>query len=462
MNKMNKLHMQTVKQKTVKHNRVSLKGGTYLGSGSYGCVVSPPLPCKQSHLSKKSFQYKKTKNNKNNKTKYVSKILKYSDKDSKHELTISSKIKKIDPRQTYFITYESVCQLKKVPKNRNNTVKVKYLNHNLKKYDVINNNGSIKSSGYINNHNNNDNSNKKCFIDTRLNPMNIIMPYGGFDLFDLKANMHKLFKEYKLSHQQKHIEFINTYTMIVNNFKYCFKHLAMGLYKLHKARIVNCDIKQENIMALYNTKTKKVDIKYIDFGFSEHLTPDYCKNYSNIKTFGTEQLLSTEIFITEILYENIYNSSRPININKITYEIKKSINENVKKILKDLKEYEYVDYLYNTYKDTLYKDTTIKNKQHIHKSIIETLYNEIINHFNNKTILDAYFGTNKVGILNGYLQKADVYALGITMYEFLTIGYQIIDVKKNMKLHHLLKKMIHPDPNKRYNILDCLKHSYFK
>jgi len=444
------MNIPIFKKKTLKktlHKKKSLKGGKYLGSGAYGCVISPPLPCKQSHLSKTSFQDKKNKN------KYVSKIIKYSDKDSKHELTISSKIKKIDPRQSYFITYESVCQLKTVPKNRDNTVKIEYLNHNLKKYDVINNNGSVKSSGYTNN----SNSKNKCLIDTRLNPMNIIMPYGGFNLYDLKANMNKLFKEYKLSHQQKHIEFINTYTMIVNNFKYCFKHLATGLYKLHKARIVNCDIKQENIMALYNTNTQKIDIKYIDFGFSEHLTPDYCKHYSNIKTFGTEQLLSPEIFITEILYKYMYKTSQPINIKQIINEIKNSINENVKEILKDLKEYDYVDYLYNTY-----KDTTTKNKQHTHKSIIETLYIEIINHFNNKTILDSYFGLNKVGILNGYLQKADVYALGITMYEFLTIGYKVIDVKQNMKLHHLLKKMIHPDPNKRYNILDCLKHSYFK
>ena len=54
-----------------------------------------------------------------------------------------------------------------------------------------------------------------------------------------------------------------------------------------------------------------------------------------------------------------------------------------------------------------------------------------------------------------------MYALGCTVYEFLTIEYKIIDVKKNIKLHHLLKKMIHPNPNKRFNILECLKHPYF-
>jgi serine/threonine protein kinase len=440
----------TLKKNKLKKNKLSLKGGTYLGSGAYGCVITPPLPCKSSHLSKNSFINKKDKN------RYVSKIIKYSDEDSKHELTISSKIKKIDPRQNYFITYESVCQIKKVPNNRKNTKHIEYKDNSLTKYNIINNDRLIKKTGYDND---NRESKTKCLIDTRLNPINIIMPYGGYDLFDLKVNIYTMSKEYKLSHTQKSSEFITTYNMITRNFKACFKHLAIGLYKLHKAKIVNCDIKQENIMALYNTKTKKVDVKYIDFGFSEHLTPDYCKHYSNIKPFGTTVLLPPEILITEILFKTMYKSRQPINIKQMTHNIKHSIHENVKEMLTSLKENEYVNYLYNTYDDA----TTTPNTKNIKQlPIIETLYNEIINHFNNKTILDAYFGINKVGLLNGYLQKADVYALGCTIYEFLTIDYKIIDVKHNIKLHHLLKKMIHPDPKKRFNILECLKHPYFK
>ena len=450
------LKKNTLKKNTLKKTKLSLKGGTYLGSGAYGCVITPPLPCKTSHLTKNSFIDKKDKN------KYVSKIIKYSDEDSKHELIISSKIKKIDPRQKHFITYESVCQIKKVPNNRKNTNHIEYKDKSLTKYVVINNDGNIKKTGYNNNHNKPKN---KCLIDTRLNPINIIMPYGGYDLFDLKSNIYNISKKYKLSRSQKSISFIQTYNMLTRNFKACFKYLAIGLYKLHKARIVNCDIKQENIMALYNTKTKKVDVKYIDFGFSEHLTQDYCKHYSNIKPFGTTILLPPDILIIEILYKTMYKSTHPINIKHITNDIKNKINTNVKEMLTSLKENEYINdlYTYNKYKDTTLRDT----HTHTHTQtqtpmpIVETLYNEIINHFNNKTILDAYFGTNKVGILNGYLQKADVYALGCTVYEFLTIEYKIIDVKKNIKLHHLLKKMIHPNPNKRFNILECLKHPYF-
>ena len=83
------------------------------------------------------------------------------------------------------------------------------------------------------------------------------------------------------------------------------------------------------------------------------------------------------------------------------------------------------------------------------------------NDFRNHTILPKYFGsqTNK---FNGYLQKADIYALGISMYEFLEVFSNFIDVKKDIKLHNLLKNMINLNPDKRYSIIDCLKHPYFK
>ena len=282
--------------------------------------------------------------------------------------------------------------------------------------------------------------------------MNIIMPFGGYDLFNLKSNIDKIYKQYKAKKNYQNIHFINTYKGLSTNFKMYFKHLVVGLYKLHKSRIVNCDIKNENIMANYNNKTKKIDIRFIDFGFSEHLTPEYCNHYSNLKLFGTELLLSPEIFITVNIYKELYKKNG--NIKTIVHKIKNNIDENVKDILKFLNQTEYVKMLYYPYED---KTTHIKQLP-----IIEKLYNEIINYFNNKTILNVYFGTNKIDSLNGYLQKADVYALGCSMYEFLITGFKIIDVNTNLKLHNLLKNMIHPDPNKRYNILECLKHPYFQ
>ena len=494
-----KTKTKTKKCKHYNYNNKSLKGGKYLGSGTYGCVITPPLPCKSSRLAKKTFKYKintkikhsntrntrNTRNNSNNR-KYVSKIIKHSDNETYHEINISKQIKKIDPLQKYFITYESVCKINKVPSNRANTERIEYRDHSLKKYDVIDELGNIKTSGYNHsNDNDNDNDNhnhnhntrnyrksiynsynshnhktNKCLIDTRLDPINIILPYGGYDLIDLKNNISDMIKEYKNTKSLQSDLFIKTYTSVFNNFKMYFKNLVIGLYKLHKARIVNCDIKQENIMANYNTKTNKVDMRFIDFGFSEQLTDSYCKKYNNIKLFGTTVLLSPDIFITDIL--NRYMKTG--NVKKIKDKIVDAIDENVKEMYHDLKEYDYKKMLYKSYYTYDKNNTPIKNIP-----VIEEVYNDILYHFEHKTILDAYFGSNtktktkyETTILDGYLQKADIYALGCSMYEFLTVDSTIIDVKKNIKLHHLLKKMIHPDPKKRYNSLECLKHPYFK
>jgi serine/threonine protein kinase len=271
--------------------------------------------------------------------------------------------------------------------------------------------------------------------------------------------MHKfddMTKDYKKTKSLQSKLFIKTYNLVFNNFKVYFKHLVIGMYKLHKARIVNCDIKKENILVNYDTKTNKVTMRFIDFGYSEHLTDEYCKKYSNIKTFGTTKYLSPEIFIADILNRYIKSGS----IKTITAKIVDRIDTYIKAMYDDLKEYEYKKMLFKYYESA---DTKAAHIKHI--PVIEEVYNDILHHFENKTILDAYFGTHtktKTNILDGYLQKADIYALGCCIYDFLSIDSTMINVKKNMKLHHLLKKMIHPDPKKRYNILECLKHPYFK
>ena len=92
-------------------------------------------------------------------------------------------------------------------------------------------------------------------------------------------------------------------------------------------------------------------------------------------------------------------------------------------------------------------------------SIIDTLYDKIKSLYEKDKILFAYFGsdTNKY---NGFLQKADVYALGLSIYETL-YRYSEINVKSNEKLYDLLLHMIDMNPDKRYNIVQCLGHPYF-
>ena len=58
------------------------------------------------------------------------------------------------------------------------------------------------------------------------------------------------------------------------------------------------------------------------------------------------------------------------------------------------------------------------------------------------------------------MQKADVYALGLSIYETL-YKYSEINVKTNEKLYDLLLHMIDLNYEKRYNIVQCLGHPYF-
>jgi serine/threonine protein kinase len=106
----------------------------------------------------------------------------------------------------------------------------------------------------------------------------------------------------------------------------------------------------------------------------------------------------------------------------------------------------------------------IGEKQIIAKlnSTIDALYKKIKYLYDKDRLLLAYFGTDK-NKFNGYLQKADVYSLGISIYETLYI-HSNINIKKNndyKDLYDLLSHMIDMDSDKRYNIVQCLSHPYF-
>ena len=174
------------------------------------------------------------------------------------------------------------------------------------------------------------------------------------------------------------------------------------------------------------------------------------------------------------------DKSREYKLNKIH----KYINENIKLTLDEFHETDILKQLETTV-DNLYKQ-------------IEYLYEK-------NRILEAYYGseTNKY---NGFLQKADVYSLGISIYGALH-KYSSIDFKKNRSklyvtnvanhmiddssaessvessaessaessvessvsnnsieldnLYDLLLHMIDIDPYKRYNIVQYLGHKYF-
>ena len=424
----------------------TLKGGRYIGEGSYGCVIAPSIPCevKKSKLKSKLKNKDKTKKSKFNLQNIekiqnvhiikntVSKIIINPNEDTTKELYISKQLKHIDPDQKYFITYEDTCVLKKIPNDRSNSIRVKYTNNDIDDYIELENKKT---------------DTEHCKIDLSLKPRNIVMQFGGYDLNELvNIDISKVFKKMQLKKiNEIELHMITTYKSIFEQFKMCFKNLLTGLYKIHQLHIVNKDIKLENILANYNNKTGKVQMRFIDFGFSIKITPEYASHYSNFDDFaGTPEYMPPELYIVDVLYD-YYNKK---NDSYILKKIRAKINETTKEMLIELKQDKYINEL---------------------NEIIHSLIKQIKNEFDTKKVLSKYYGTNDNKI-NGYLQKSDIYALGITMYKLLNISnhdnhhnkyFKTINVNNELKLNNLLKNMINPDPNKRYNILECLRHPYF-
>jgi serine/threonine protein kinase len=203
---------------------------------------------------------------------------------------------------------------------------------------------------------------------------------------------------------------------------------------MHFNRVVNRDIKLRNIMMSFSKETKEVQIRYIDFGLSDLLTTDHCNDARNITRKGTPNYIAPELYVSSIL--NKYrNRSRTYQLQKITREL-----------------------------DTNFKHTIMRiNERELlgnYGENVLALYDKIHSLYETNKIFPAYFGSDK-NKFNGYLQKADVYALGIAIFIMLYI-YSDVDIRANTELYDLLIHMIAMDPDKRYNAVQCLSHPYLQ
>ena len=375
----------------------SQTGGKFVDKGGWGCVVSPAIPCNT-----------KTKKDKNI-SKMVSKIVKDADETVLNEIKISNILKKIDSKNKYYITYNKYCYLHKIPEDRKDIIGVHYTDDKLSKFTIITEQG--------------DKDKKVCDIELALKPMNIIMNYAGY-------NLSKVIKTKLTEKNAKGV----MHRLFLDNFKNYFKHLLLGIIKMHNNRIINHDIKPKNIMLNWDKTTNLMDVKYIDFGLSDLLTSEFCSNYENMNSKGTPYYLSPEIIIT--YYINKYNT---MNDKYILYKIFYDINKYVLKSFNDINE---IDLLGNL------------------RVNIFILFNKIKKLYDNKKILNIYFGNEK-NKFNGYLQKNDIYALGLSLFEVLTAHDDSGEFKKDKSLYNLLSRMIAFDPEKRFNGIQCLAHPYF-
>ena len=399
-----------------RRNTRILKGGKYLGQGSYGCVITPEIECSYSPEISKSKTRKRNNSIKSHKDNKVSKLILLPDDNMMNELDISKLLKKIDPTQKYFITFTDYCKVKTIPKDRNNIVSVKYLNNNGESFRELEKKKLAK---------------KFCPVDISKKPINLIMPFAGYNVFDIASFAYYKNKgEISRKDNNEWDDKVRTITLLKENFKYCFKNLVLGVFKMHQQRIVARDIKTDN-MTVKIDDNGKIQLRHIDFGLSEHLTPDYVKSKRNIVYAGTREYMPPEIFITYNYYDYINNDDSTI----------------FKKIMKDINKSVVV----------VCKDNNIDTGNL--KDVVANYFEIVKSAFADGTILDKYFGINQH--LNGYLQKGDVYGLGMSIYEFIKIT-KIINLNENRLLNNLLLKMIEFDCNKRFNILQCLQHPYFK
>ena len=206
----------------------TLKGGRFIASGSFGCVVSPALPCKKTKKALNNINNKYNLNHKTNKLhqtpQSVSKIIISPDKEADDELSISNKLRKIDPKTKYFITIEDACYIKDLPDNRSDAIKVHYND-----YNEYNDTGTYTGTDtdYIILDKTKPRDKEYCKVDIRLKPINFILPYGGYDLFDI------------LRSKSKEPNLAITRKLLIKQFKYCFKNLLYGIFKMQEHRIVN-------------------------------------------------------------------------------------------------------------------------------------------------------------------------------------------------------------------------------
>jgi len=398
-----------------------LKGGRYLGQGSFGCVISPALKCNQKSR-KYSYSQKKYSIPRDD----VSKIISRTDDDTKeivdNEIAIANKLKHIDPNQKYFLYIKENCKISDVPKERSNVASVRFLDEDSSEILMLD---KKKLDKY------------HCEVDLNLKPRNLVLSNGGKELGDVLHINAKMHSSSRTKYKSGYTDEIEMTKLLYKNFKHHAQSLLQGLYKLHQNNIVQRDIKIENLMIDWTSQSQSdVIVRFIDFGFSELLTPQYVSSKYNIHARGTPELIPLDITIASFI-KNYYRYDKDYILSKVSRELEKGVKKT------------FIE---------LHLDTSIIKPKTI--ELIERIYQS----FTDGTILKKYFG-NSNDKFNGYVQKSDVYALCITFYEILhkycREHLSCSDLKKNSKLTHLIKNMIELDPEKRYNVLQCLQHPYF-
>jgi serine/threonine protein kinase len=428
-------------------------GGTKLGQGSYGCVISPPIKC----LTKKLLRKNKIEQNKS----YISKII-----DTKYnevafsELNIGNKLSMIDKDHNFLVPFINACYF--TPQKHHDIVYLKNHGRHISsspddsnisdsmRYDDNSDIGSIHSKIIKDNKG-------KCILDSDIDYISLFGINAGDNmsiLFNLNANDPKLL-------------------FIQNNYWYVFSYMIKGLSLLHVKNIIHKDIKPSNMVISFNYINKSEKdlpliegkFRYIDFGLSVHLNRRkyLMSDVDELFLNGTHFYTPIEIFTLRILNKLIKHGRNVHDSDFLNYMYLKT-----EKIFQKNKDY----YHYEGIRNNMFKS---KNDSDGKKNyyLTPSKYENII-----KRILELYKNGQLESYIPSLLKGWDIYSLGITFSKIIikcnihnqelnNIVFKMIDLnfEKRINVSQLLKIKkyiydINPNPIKDYSSISSIKLNY--
>lgn len=420
-----------------KYTKKVLTGGTKLGSGSFGCVVTPPIACSSATKVNKSM---------------ISKIAHIPDYDKESyqiELDIYKYLKRVDPKQRHIIGIVDECQLNTtaaLARQPKDFLDTKWVDN---KGDEVHFLGSNAALSYK--LSDDDIHKNYCTIDRSRAPRNMIQINGGVKtqaiLREPNGQLFKLFKKY-------------VYNVMHD--------LLLGVKMMHEHELAHRDIKPDNIVTMpVSLKSKSMRARsikagdesnkyplarFIDFGLAEIVTQLSPKNIMNVNNQGTPGYIPIELVILDEI--RIYIEDYGVYVNLASSQVKNIVirnsytdyNNNMRKMYEAL----------NVNKSTISLNKSagpeIDTKEYVNITDISKLYDKFVEQFRTNTFRDKYYSK-----VVGYIYKTDIFALGL-VFALLKKRMSL----KNPDADDLIRHMLQIDPDDRYSVYQCLEHPLFK
>ena len=442
--------------KTVKQ-RCRQNGGLKLGQGSFGCVLTPPIKCPDSQTTKQ-LQPGQTE---------VSKIV-YTNPAAKfkyeREMRILRMVSEVDKKQNYLIGLVDECELDiaAIAKRRiKDTAMVKFTNAERSEWKISTPDTQLpplaagnKKDKLVGNtiENSLEHLSKSeiksnyCLVDPTLMPRNQIQVNGGTQFDDILE-----------SHKSRNYAVVRRYYINI------IRDILVGIQLMHKAQIAHRDIKESNMVCQVipiKRKGKPDDfypvVRHIDFGLAE--IGNLAKNYllKDVRYAGTSKYIPPDI---GLMGSRVKNMQGVVGQDTSTDGLQKLLDPTVKEqILTELctrlNTKDYWDFSVLGIRPSFGTgiQSNSQTEDFIDPAALAELYDLLV-----RELQDGSFSKKYSKDYDGYLYKTDIFAAGVTI---ASIKYEL--GIRNPKLNDLIANMVRIDPNKRFNINQCLSHHVFK